>query len=82
MVCTAVRRSVSDSLSHRLARVLANPCTTVIGVRSSWLVVARNRSLASSSSFAAVTSRKLTTCSCLPFSPLHITSSQRPLGRR
>ena len=25
MVCTALRRSASDSLSHRLARVLANP---------------------------------------------------------
>ncbi len=40
-----------------------SPRTIVIGVRSSWLVVARNRSLASSSSLAAVTSRKSTTSS-------------------
>ena len=43
IVCTASRRSASPSWSHRLASVLAKPCTTVIGVRSSWLVVARNR---------------------------------------
>ena len=54
------------SLSHRLASVLGEPCTTVIGVRSSWLVVARNRSLASSSSLAAVTSRKSTTTRPVP----------------
>ena len=62
--------------------MLANPWTTVIGVRSSWLVVARNRSLASSSSLAAVTSRKSMTISSRPFSPLHSTSSQRPPGSR
>ena len=82
MVCTAARRSASVSLSHRLASVLAKPCTTVMGVRSSWLVVARNRSLASSSSLAAVTSRKSMTRSSRPSSPLQSTSSQRPLGSR
>ena len=80
IVCTALRRSASVSLSHRLASVLAKPCTTVIGVRSSWLVVARNRSLASSSSLAAVTSRKSTTCSSRSSTPVHSTSSQRPFA--
>src|SRR2546429_8575 len=51
-----------------------------MGVRSSWLVVARNRSLASSSSLAAVTSRKSMTSSPPPSaSEVHRTSSQRPL---
>ena len=61
--------------------MLAKPCTTVMGVRSSWLVVARNKSLASSSSLAAVTSRKSMTSSPPPSaSEVHRTSSQRPLG--
>ena len=81
IVCTALRRSASASLSQRLASVLANPCTTVIGVRNSWLVVARNRSLASSSSLAAVTSRKSSTCSSRPSRPVHSTSIQRPLSQ-
>ena len=66
--------------SHRLASVLANPCTTVIGVRSSWLVVARNRSLASSSSLAAVTSRKSTPARPRRPSEVDRMSIQRPLG--
>ncbi len=80
MIRTAARRSGSPSWSHRLASVLAKPWTTVIGVRSSWLVVARNRSLASSSSLAAVTSRKSMTSSPSSASAVHSTSSQRPLG--
>ncbi len=80
MVCTASRRSASPSWSHRLARVLAKPCTTVMGVRSSWLVVARNRSLASSSSLVAVTSRKSMTSSPPSASAVHSTSSHRPFG--
>ena len=80
MVRTAARLSVSASWSHRLCSVLANPCTTVMGVRSSWLVVARNRSFASSSSLAAVTSRKSMTSSPLSASEVHRTSSQRPFG--
>ena len=80
IVRTAARRSASDSCSHRLASVDANPWTTVIGVRSSWLVVARNRSLASSSSLAAVTSRKSTTCSPPSPSSVQRTSIQRSLG--
>src|SRR5215472_10841786 len=82
IVVTAACRSVSASLSHRLASVLANPWTTVIGVRSSWLVVAKNRSLASSSSLAAVTSRKSITCSSRPSSTVQRTSIQRPLDSR
>ena len=82
MVCTAARRSASASLSHRLASVLAKPWTMVIGVRSSWLVVARNRSLASSSSLAAVTSRKSSTVSSRPDSGVLSRSIQRPLGSR
>ena len=80
MVRTAARLSASASWSHRLASVLAKPCTTVMGVRSSWLVVARNRSFASSSSLAAVTSRKSITSSPRSASEVHRTSSQRPFG--
>lgn len=80
MVRTADRRSASDNWSQREASVDANPCTTVIGVRSSWLVVARNRSFASSSSLAAVTSRKSTTRSFPSPKAVQSTSIQRPPG--
>jgi hypothetical protein len=61
MACTAVSRASSSSTSQRLASVSAYPFTTVSGVRSSWLVVARNRSRPSSSIRGAVMSRNVTT---------------------